>query len=46
VTADGFVELVEDRPGREQMLGGAEGLLHGPQLLVGKRLAATLLMLA
>jgi len=26
--------LVEDRPSREEMLGGTEGLLHGPQLLV------------
>ena len=34
MTADGLVELVEDRPGRQQMLGGAEGLLNGPKLLV------------
>jgi hypothetical protein len=27
----GPVELVEDRPGREQVLGGSEGLLHSPQ---------------
>ena len=27
-TADGLVELVEDRPCREQVLGGAESLLH------------------
>jgi hypothetical protein len=25
---------VEDRAGREQVLGSAEGLLHRPQLLV------------
>jgi hypothetical protein len=36
VAADGFVELVEDWPGREQVLGGAEGLLHRPQLLVAE----------
>ena len=36
VTADGLVELMEDRPRREQVLGGVEGLLHGPQLLVAK----------
>ena len=36
VAADGLVELVEDRPGGEQVLGGAEGLLHGPQLLVAQ----------
>jgi len=29
VAANGLVELVEDRPGREQVLGGAEGLLQG-----------------
>jgi hypothetical protein len=34
VTADGFVELVEDRPGREQVFRCAEGLLHGPQIFV------------
>src|SRR5262245_15218926 len=34
VTTDGLVDLVEDRPRREQMLGRAEGLLHRPQLLV------------
>jgi hypothetical protein len=27
---------VEDRPGREQVLGGSEGLLHRPQLLVAE----------
>jgi hypothetical protein len=31
-----LVELVEDRPGREQVLGGAEGLLDRPQLLVAE----------
>ena len=36
MAADGLVELVEDRPGREQVLGGAEGLLHRPQLLVAE----------
>jgi hypothetical protein len=36
VAADGLVELVEDRPGREQVLGGAKGLLHRPQLLVAE----------
>jgi hypothetical protein len=36
VTADGLVELVEDRATCEQVLGGAEGLLHGPQLLVAE----------
>jgi hypothetical protein len=30
VAADGLVELVEDRAGREQVLGGAEGLLQPP----------------
>ena len=34
--ADGLVELVEDRPGREEILGDTEGLLHLPQLLVAK----------
>ena len=34
VAADGLVEFVEDRAGQEQVLGGAEGLLHRPQLLV------------
>ena len=36
VAADGLVELVEDRPCREQVLGGAESLLHRPQLLVAE----------
>src|SRR5262245_16990814 len=36
VTADGLVEFVEDRPSGEQVLGGAEGLLHRPQLLVAE----------
>jgi len=36
VAADGLVELVEDRTGFEQLLGGSEGLLHGPQLLVAE----------
>ena len=36
VTADGLVELVEDRPGGEQLLGCSEGLLHRPQLLVAE----------
>src|SRR5258705_12604937 len=36
VAADGLVELVEDRTGFEQVLGGSEGLLHGPQLLVAE----------
>src|SRR5215475_6428622 len=36
VTADGLVELVEDRSGGEQVLGGTEGLLHCPQLLVAE----------
>jgi len=36
VAADGLVELVEDRAGREQVLRGAEGLLHSPQLLVAE----------
>ena len=36
MAADGFVELLEDRPGGEQVLGGAEGRLHGPQLLVAQ----------
>jgi hypothetical protein len=38
VTADGLVELVEDRPCCEQVLGGSESLLHGLQLLVAERL--------
>jgi hypothetical protein len=33
VAADGLIELVENRPGREQMLGGAEGLLDIPYRL-------------
>ena len=33
VTADGLVELVEDRPGGEEVLGGAEGLLDTPYML-------------
>jgi hypothetical protein len=36
VTPDGLIELVEDRTAREQVLGGSEGLLHGPQLLVAQ----------
>jgi hypothetical protein len=36
MTADGLVELVEDRPRCEEMLGRAEGLFHGPQLLVAE----------
>jgi hypothetical protein len=36
VAADGLVELVEDRPCRQQVLGGAEGLLLRPQLLVAE----------
>ena len=36
VTADGLVELVEDRPGGEQVLGCSKGLLHRPQLLVAE----------
>src|SRR5918996_1552286 len=36
VAADGRVELVEDRPGGEQVLGRAEGRLHGPELLVAQ----------
>jgi hypothetical protein len=36
VAADGLVELVEERAGREQMLGGAKVLLHRPQLLVAE----------
>ena len=34
VTADDLVELMEDRPGEEEVLNDAEGLLHRPQLLV------------
>ena len=34
VAADGLVELVEDRPGGEQILGRPERLLHGPELFV------------
>jgi len=30
MAANGLVELVEDRPGGEQVLGGAEGLLDIP----------------
>ena len=33
---DSLVELVEDRPRRKQVLRGAEGLLHRPQLLVAE----------
>jgi hypothetical protein len=36
VAADGLIQLVEDRPGGEQVPGGAEGLLDGPELLVAK----------
>jgi hypothetical protein len=36
VTADGLVELVEDRPGGEKVPGCSEGLLHRPQLLVAE----------
>ena len=36
MTADGLVELVEDRPGGEQMLCCSKGLLHRPQLLVAE----------
>ena len=33
VAANGLVQLVEDRPGREQVLGGAEGLLDIPFIM-------------
>jgi hypothetical protein len=33
VAANGLVKLVEDWPGRQQMLGSSEGLLDGPKLL-------------
>jgi hypothetical protein len=36
MAAKGLVEFVEDRPGDEQVFGGAEGLLHRPQLLVAE----------
>jgi hypothetical protein len=36
VAAGGFVELVKDRPGGEQVLGRAESRLHGPELLVAE----------
>jgi hypothetical protein len=36
VTTDGLVQLVEDRPGGEQMLCGSKGLLHRPKLLVAE----------
>ena len=36
MAADGLVELVEDRPGGEEMLVGLEGLLHGPKLFVAE----------
>jgi len=36
MTADGLIELVEDRPRCEQMLGRANALLHGPQLFVAE----------
>ena len=36
VAADGLVELVEDRPGGEEVLGRTEGLLHPPKLLVAE----------
>ena len=36
MAADGFVEPVEDRPGCQQVLGGAEGLLDAPELLVAQ----------
>jgi hypothetical protein len=34
--ADGFVELMEERPGRERVFSCSEGLLHRPQLLVAE----------
>src|SRR4029077_9154573 len=36
VAADGLVELVEDRPGGEEVLLGSEGLLDARKLLVAK----------
>ena len=33
VIADGLVELVKDRPGGEEVLGGAEGAGMSPSLL-------------
>ena len=36
MAADGLVELVEDRPGGDEMLGGAEGVLDRPQVLVAQ----------
>ena len=36
MAADGLVEFMEDRPGREQVLGRTEGRLHGPELLVAQ----------
>lgn len=36
VTANGHIELVEDRPCREQMFGRSEGLLTRPKLLAAQ----------
>jgi hypothetical protein len=36
VTANGLVQLVEDRASGEQVLGGPERLLHGPQMFVAE----------
>jgi hypothetical protein len=36
MAADGLVELVEDRPGGEEVLVGAEDALHRPELLVAQ----------
>ena len=36
MTANGLVELMEDRPGRQQMFCGPEGLLNRPKLLVAE----------
>jgi len=37
VAGDGGIALVIDRPGLEDGLGGAEDLLHPPQLAIGER---------
>ena len=37
MSADGLIVFMKDQPSGQQMLGGAEGLLDGPQLLVAQQ---------